>query len=176
MNDDMLVVATLGKSVGLKGYVKLHNKSDFASQFKKGASFNCDGGLNLTIKHFDISRSCVLFEGFEDVESAKTLTNKNLYTTKELTRKNCKLKKDEYFYFDIIGLKVVESGQILGIVIDIMDMSANYLLLVKVDDSLIKNGAAGEFYLPYVDRYIIDVSLQEGCIITKDAKDLLESL
>ncbi|BCX79372.1 ribosome maturation factor RimM [Campylobacter sp. 19-13652] len=176
MNDDMLIVATLGKSVGLKGYIRLHNKSDFISQFKKGANFICDGGLNLTIKHFDLGRSCILFEGFDDLDLAKTLTNKNLYTTKELTRKNCKLKKDEYFYFDVIGLKVVENGEILGIVSDIMDMSANYLFLVKVDDRLVNNGLVSEFYLPYVDRYILDISLQSGQIIAKDAKELLESL
>lgn len=172
----MLLVATLGKSVGLKGYIRLHNKSDFISQFKKGASFICDSGLNLVIKHFDLSRSCVLFEGFEDIELAKNLTNKNLYTTKELTRKNCKLKKDEYFYFDVIGLKVIENEELLGIVSDIIDMSTNYLLLIKVDETLVKSGAANEFYLPYVDRYVLDIDLKNGQINTKDAKELLESL
>ncbi len=36
---DFVQVAKLGKTVGLKGYVKLHNLSDFSSQFKKDATF-----------------------------------------------------------------------------------------------------------------------------------------
>lgn len=172
----MLVVATLGKSVGLKGYVRLHNKSDFISQFKKGASFSDGDGLELIVKHFDINRSCILFEGYESIEAAKTLTNKTLYTTKELTRKNCKLKKDEYFYFDIIGLNLLENGELLGKVIDIADMGANHLLLIKVDDALVSAGFCSEFYLPYVDRYVLSIDLDSGCINAKDAKELLQSL
>mgnify|MGYP000951624045 CR=1 FL=1 len=39
MNSDIVKVATIGRCVGLKGYLKLHNKSDFPEQFKKGATF-----------------------------------------------------------------------------------------------------------------------------------------
>mgnify|MGYP003325207756 CR=1 FL=1 len=47
MNSDLLEVAKLGRTVGLKGALKLHNLSDFESQFKKGAKFfTKDGGLS----------------------------------------------------------------------------------------------------------------------------------
>ena len=39
LKDDMLEVALLGKTIGLKGAIKLHNRSDFPSQFKKVQNF-----------------------------------------------------------------------------------------------------------------------------------------
>ena len=37
--NELLSVAKLGRVVGLKGALKLHNLSDFKEQFKKGACF-----------------------------------------------------------------------------------------------------------------------------------------
>ena len=47
---DMLEVAKLGKVVGLKGALRLHNLSDFLAQFKAGAVFKYRGGQELKIK------------------------------------------------------------------------------------------------------------------------------
>ena len=44
---DMLEVAKLGKVVGLKGALRLHNLSDFLAQFKAGAVFKSKGGQEL---------------------------------------------------------------------------------------------------------------------------------
>ncbi|MGG7047718.1 MULTISPECIES: ribosome maturation factor RimM [unclassified Campylobacter] len=175
MKSDILEVAQLGKSVGLKGYVKLHNRSDFPEQFKKGAKFFDKSGTQLVIKHYNKVRGEVLFEDFESVELAKELTNRMLYTTIEQTRKDCKLKKDEYFYFDIIGLKVVENNEILGVVDDIEQVSKDSLLLVKTDEKLTQNGFAKSFYLPYIDNFVKSIDLQSKEILAINAKALLES-
>ena len=65
------------------------------------------------------------------IKTIKTLTNKTIYTTKEETRKNCKLKKGEFFYFDIIGCEIYENNQRLGEVKDIDTVGANHLFLIK---------------------------------------------
>ncbi|CAD7286498.1 ribosome maturation factor RimM [Campylobacter suis] len=175
MKSDILEVAQLGKSVGLKGYVKLHNRSDFPEQFKKGAKFFDKNNTELVIKHYDKIRSEVLFEDFESIEKAKELTNRILYTTIEQTRKACKLKKDEYFYFDIIGLKVVENNEILGVVDDIEQVAKDSLLLVETDEKLTQNGFAKSFYLPYIDNFVKSIDLQTKEILAINAKALLES-
>lgn len=174
MNPELLIIAQLGKSVGLKGYLKLHNKSDFLEQFKSGAVFDSSKGLKLKIKHFDRQRELVLFEGYESVELAKTLTNSYLYSSKERSKKELKLKKDEYFYFDIIGLKVLEDEQNLGEVVDILETGAGFLLLVKSSDEFAN--LSKEFYLPYVNRYIQKVDIASGHILASGAKELLASL
>ena len=53
---DMLEVAKLGKVVGLKGALRLHNLSDFLAQFKAGAVFKSKDGQELKVKRFEPSR------------------------------------------------------------------------------------------------------------------------
>jgi len=166
LNSDIVEVATIGRCVGLKGYLKLHNKSDFPEQFKKGATFFDKNNNQLIMKDYNRQKELVLFEKFDDLDLAKTLVNKTIYTTKELTRKNCKLKKDEFFQFDIIGLKVVENGE---------NNFANSLLYIKTDDELIAGGKPKNFYIPYLERFIENVNLDSGEILVKGAKDILEN-
>lgn len=168
------MVAIIGKSVGLKGYLKLHNKSDFPEQFCSGAAFTCSNGSKLIIKHFDHNKGLVLFCGYESVQAAKTLVNVTLFSSIDETRKKCKLHKDEFFYFDIIGLYVFEDDQEIGKVIDIMETGAGFLLLIKVANEL--GQAINEFYLPYVDRYILEVDIDNKKIVSTGAKDLIQSL
>ncbi|QOR00652.1 MULTISPECIES: ribosome maturation factor RimM [unclassified Campylobacter] len=173
MKNDLVQVAKLGKSVGLKGYVKLHNLSDFYEQFKAGAKFFDIHQKIYTIKAFDKTRSLVLFDGFESVEAAKTLTNVVLYQSIETTKETCKLKKDEYFYFDIIGCEIFENDQKLGVVEDILENGAGFLFCIKCDENLKTN--VKNFYIPYVDKYIQKVDIENKQIITQFAMDILEN-
>lgn len=151
-----MLVAKLGRTVGVQGFVRLHNISDFPEQFECGASFFDKNSRVLKIKARNAQS--VLFEGFESLESAKTLVNLELFQSVEKSRASCKLGDDEFFYFDIIGLEVFENGLLLGVVKDILP-AGNDLLLIKSDESLVKKGFASEFYLPYVDFYIKSVEL-----------------
>lgn len=175
INDELLQVATLGKSVGLKGYLKLHNKSDFVQQFKSGAIFFDKDGKEFTIKAYDKINQSVLFYDYEDVDLAKTLTNKILFTTKDITRKTCKLKDGEYFYFDILGLCVVENDEILGVVKDIDDSTNTYLLEISTDANLVKQNLPKSFYIPYLDNFVVDINLKDKKIYTKNSKAILEN-
>lgn len=175
MKSDLVEVALLGKSVGLKGFVKLHDRSDFPKQFKKDAKFIDKDGNGLIVKSFNSANSSILFYGFEDVDLAKTLTNKIIYTTKELTRQTCKLKKDEFFYFDILGCEICENDQILGVIEDIEDSGANNLFYIKTDEVLVKQGFPENFYIPYIDRYVEKIDIENRKIYTKDAILILEN-
>lgn len=156
MNEALVLVAKLGRTVGVQGFVRLHNLSDFPEQFECGASFFDKNSRVLKIKARNAQS--VLFEGFESLECAKTLVNLELFQSVEKSRVSCKLNEGEFFYFDIIGLKVFENGLLLGVVKDILP-AGNDLLLIKSDESLVKKGFASEFYLPYVDFYIKSVEL-----------------
>lgn len=162
-----MLVAKLGRTVGVQGFVRLHNLSDFPEQFECGASFFDKNSRVLKIKARNAQS--VLFEGFESLECAKTLVNLELFQSVEKSRASCKLGDDEFFYFDIIGLEVFENGLLLGIVKDILP-AGNDLLLIKSDESLVKKGFASEFYLPYVDFYVKSVEL--GAKDSKKSADL----
>ena len=173
LNEALVLVAKLGRTVGVQGFVRLHNLSDFPKQFECGASFFDKNSRVLKIKARNAQS--VLFEGFESLESAKTLVNLELFQSVEKSRASCKLGDDEFFYFDIIGLEVFENGLLLGVVKDILP-AGNDLLLIKSDESLVKKGFASEFYLPYVDFYVKSVELQNKQIHAQNALMLLESL
>lgn len=167
MNEALVLVAKLGRTVGVQGFVRLHNLSDFPEQFECGASFFDKNSRVLKIKARNAQS--VLFEGFESLESAKTLVNLELFQSVEKSRASCKLGDDEFFYFDIIGLEVFENGLLLGVVKDILP-AGNDLLLIKSDENLVKKGFASEFYLPYVDFYVKSVEL--GAKDSKKSVDL----
>lgn len=175
MNSEFLEVAVVGKTVGLKGQLKLNNKSDFINQFKKGAIFYDKNSNEFEVESFDKAKLLIKFTGYNDIDSAKILTNKILYTTKADTIKNCKLKKDEFFYFDIIGCKIVENNQVLGIVEDIEKFPMNHMLLIKTSDELTQKNTPKNFYIPYNDRYIISVDIKNKTIFSKDSIDILEN-
>ena len=167
MNEALVLVAKLGRTVGVQGFVRLHNISDFPEQFECGASFFDKNSRVLKIKARNAQS--VLFEGFESLESAKTLVNLELFQSVEKSRASCKLNEGEFFYFDIIGLKVFENGLLLGVVKDILP-AGNDLLLIKSDESLVKKGFVSEFYLPYVDFYV--KSVERGAKDSKKSVDL----
>lgn len=175
MNEKKLVqVAKLGKTIGLKGYIKLHNLSDFPDQFKKNASFFCKDMRNiLKIKDYNPSNNTALFEGFENIEEAKKLTHSILYQSIEESRKTCKLKKDEFFYFDILECQVRDSKQKLGKVVDILEISHSYLFEVSTDEELIKQGLAKSFFIPYLDKFIKKIDTEKRLIECKDEAFLI---
>jgi 16S rRNA processing protein RimM len=169
-------VAQIGKVVGLKGDLKLHDRSDFPEQFCPGATFFTATRTPLRIRTFNAVSMHVSFEGYESRESARKLTNTVLYTTKDATRTHCELAEDEYFWFDIIGCTLVEDGVNLGTVHEIERIGPQECLHVKTAIALIEKGLEKAFVVPYVDRYVCTVDIEKKTIYTQDARELLESL
>lgn len=176
MSEELIQVAKIGKSVGLKGYVKLHNLSDFPEQFKKNTSFFLQNKEQIKIKDFNKQNNSVLFYNYENLDLAKTLTNNILYQSIEQTRKTCKLNKDEFFYFDIINCEVFIDDLNLGKVNDILDSSYNFLFEIKTSIELINKNYAKTFFIPYIDNYILNININEKKIFCKkEAFDILEN-
>lgn len=174
MNNELLEVALLGKAVGLKGALKLHNKSDFVHQYKKGAKFFLDNEV-VIVKEFNKKNSTIVFEGYDNIDLAKTLTNKILYQDIQTTRQTCKLDKDEFFYFDVIGMNVFDNETLLGVVEDILEVGASYLFRIKTSNDFVSKNYSSAFYIPYNDVYVNKISLDEKKIYTQNAILLLEN-
>lgn len=171
----LLHIATIGKVVGLKGEMKLHIKSDFPEQFKKGASFPINENENLTVSEVNHERGLIKFVGYASPEDAKKLTNKKLYTTIERTRKECRLDEGEYFWFDIEGCSVIEDGKVLGIVDEVDRISVTNYLNIKTDEALVKEGFAKSFLIPFSKPFTISTDIKEKIITVSGAMDILEA-
>lgn len=172
---NLLHVATLGKSVGLRGDIKLHIQSDFPEQFKKGATFILNGDKSVTISSINSDSSTVKLSGYENIDAIKALTNAKLYTTYDETRKNCHLEDGEFFWFDVIGCKIVEDGKTLGTVSEIERISISDYLKIDTDELLIESGEAKVFLIPYVDHFVKNVDINSKTIVVQGAFDILQS-
>jgi 16S rRNA processing protein RimM len=175
--EELITIATIGKAIGLKGDLKLHLYTDFTDQFRQDTTFLTDNQKYLKIQSYNHKRGAVNFYGFNSKEEASKLINHKLYTTKEESYKRCRLDKNEYFWFDILGCEVFENGIKLGKVKDIQRVGINDLIEISTDKLLVKDGKAKSFLIPYInDTYIKEVSLDTKSIEVSNALDLLDIL
>ncbi|NLN12979.1 MAG: 16S rRNA processing protein RimM [Arcobacter skirrowii] len=174
--NNKVYVAKLGKAVGLKGHLRLFIDSDFPEQFKKGSTFLTNKNFQLTISEYLKDRDLVSFEGFSDMESAKKLTNTELYTTIEQTKEFCKLKDNEFFWFDLILCEVYEDNLKLGVVSDVHRFPLNDYLEVKTDSQLVEKGLPKIFLIPHIfETFIQRVDIENKKIFAINAFDILEN-
>lgn len=176
MNSNDVFVAKLGKAVGLQGHLRLFIDSDFPEQFKKGAVFKTNKKLELKVAEYNSSRELIKFENFDDVETAKKLTNQELFSSIEQTKENCKLKKNEFFWFDLISCNVYENDLLLGKVKEIQRYPLNDYLEIITNEELVKKGFPKVFLIPHIfDKYILSVNINDKKIEVKDSLIILEN-
>lgn len=176
MNSNDIFVAKLGKAVGLQGHLRLFIDSDFPEQFKKGAVFKTNKKLELKVAEYNFSRELIKFENFDDVETAKKLTNQELFSSIEQTKENCKLKKNEFFWFDLISCNIYENDLLLGKVKEIQRYPLNDYLEITTDEELVKKGFPKVFLIPHIfDKYVLNVNINDKKIEVKDSLVILEN-
>ena len=173
--NNLLHIATIGKTVGIKGDLKLHIKSDFPEQFVKGASFFISEKETVTLSDVNHARGLIKLDGYTSPESARKFTNKKLYTTFERTRQECHLEDGEFFWFDIMGCSIVENGKTLGIVQEVDRITVSNYLSVKTDETLVKEGFAKSFLIPFHEPFILKTDIDEKIITVIGAMDILKA-
>jgi len=171
----LLHIATIGKTVGIKGDMKLHIKSDFPEQFKKNATFILNKKDNITLSDVNLERMLVKINGITNPEDAKKYTNAKLYTTYEETRKNCHLEEGENFWFDIEDCEVYEDGVKLGVVYEVERLTMHDFLSVKTDDAFVQQGLAKSFLIPYIPPFKVNIDIDKKIIEVSGAMDILEA-
>lgn len=171
-----IYVAKLGKAVGLQGHLRLFIDSDFPEQFKKGATFTTNRNLQLKVLEYIPTRDLIIFENYTDVEIAKKLTNQELYSTFEQTKEFCELKKNEFFWFDLISCNVYENGLKLGIVKDIQRYPLNDYLELITDAELVSKGLPKTFLIPHIfSKYIQNIDIEKKIINVSNSFEILEN-
>ncbi|MEO1938038.1 MAG: ribosome maturation factor RimM [Sulfurimonas sp.] len=173
--EPLLHIATVGKTVGIKGDMKLHLMTDFPEQFVKGASFLSNGKEKITLSDVNLERGLVKLNGITNPEDAKKFTNAKLYTTYEETRKNCHLDDGEYFFFDLEDCEVFEDGIKLGVVNEVERITITNYLSIKTDEALVAKGYAKKFLVPFIEPFKVCVDIDAKRIELRGAMDILEA-
>ena len=173
--EQLLHIATIGKTVGIQGDMKFHDKSDFPEQFKVGSSFLINKKDKITLTDVNYERGLVKINNLTNPQDCKKFTNAKLFTTYEETRKNCHLEKGEHFFFDIEDCEIYEDNKLLGVVKEVERIAITNYLIIVTDKSLVESGLPKIFLVPFVEPFKVSVDIDRKIITLCGAMDILEA-
>lgn len=154
--EDLLQVGIITQTHGIRGEVKVFPTTDDPRRFKKLKEIILDTGkekITLEIEGVKFFKNLVIlkFRGIDNINDIERHKSKSLY----VTRANAvKLRKDEYFIADLIGVEVFdEEDQRLGVLRDVIETGANDVYSVELEDGK-------ELLLPAIKQCILDVDIE----------------
>lgn len=164
-NDQRLVMGKIVDAFGIKGWVKIH---PFTEEVDTLATFgewiigdkvfevqdvNVHGGVSLIAK----------LKGIEDRTQAEALKHAKIQIDRNQLPKT-DTEEDEYYWMDLIDLKVInQSDVVLGKIIRLFSTGDVDVLVVQTE-STEPNLKPKEIMIPYVEAYVLSVSLDEKTI------------
>ena len=169
---EYLTVGKIVNTQGIKGEVRVISSTDFPKKrYQKGAQLTLfrdkQEPLLLTIdshrkhKTFDL----LSFDGYPSINDVENFRDGILKVAEEnLTD----LAENEYYYYEIIGLTVVdEAGKVLGKIKEILAPGANDVWVVD------RKGKA-DLLLPYIESVVKKIDLDKQQVMVELPEGLLE--
>lgn len=157
--ENILQVGIISSTHGIRGEVKVFPTTDDVNRFKKLKEVLLDTGrekLPLTIEGVKFFKQFVIlkFKGIDNINDIEKYRGKSLYVTRENA---VKLKKDEYFIADLIGLSVEnEDGSFQGTLKDVLETGANDVYIVT------DRNTEKEVLIPAIKDCILQVDVEQG--------------
>ena len=154
---EILQVGAVTSTHGLAGEVKVFPTTDDPKRFKKLKKVLLDTGKGmreLEVVQVKFFKNLVIlkFRGCDKIEDVMGFKGRELYVTREYA---VKLKKNEYFVADLIGMKVfLEDGSYLGTLDDVLQTGANDVYEVHMEDGR-------EVLIPAIRQCILAVDIEE---------------
>lgn len=155
--EQLLQVGVITSTHGLKGEVKVFPTTDDMKRFKKLKEAVLDTGKGqqtVQIESVKFFKQFVILKmkGFDRIEDVENLRQKSLYVTREHA---VKLKKNEYFIADLIGMSVyLEDGEKFGVLKDVLQTGANDVYVIDTE-------AHGEVLVPAIKECILEVKVED---------------
>ncbi|MCG3266848.1 ribosome maturation factor RimM [Yoonia sp. I 8.24] len=164
---DRVIVGSLGGSFGVKGEIRLKSFcadpaaiADYTPLYTEDGRAFAQMVLTGQLKNGFTAR----VDGVTTKEEADALRNVSLYADRDVLPS---LPDDEYYYADLIGLTVLDTGgATLGTVKNVMDHGAGDLL------ELIVPGQSDTILLPFTKAAVPTVDLSASRIIADPPEGL----
>lgn len=156
---ERLVIGKVINTRGLKGEIKIENKSDFLKErYKVGneiyLSNNEKEFITKKIVHFSFHKGFIylVLEGIDSIETASLYKNYLVYCS------SLDLKESDnvYHYLTLKDMEVVFKGEIIGKVIDIDNNTKQDLLRIDTGKKT--------FLIPFLDEFIINIDKDKRVI------------
>ena len=154
--EDRFQVGVITSTHGIRGEVKVFPTTDNVKRFKKNMEIILDTGkenIQLTVESVKFFKQFVIlkFKGIDNINDIEKYKTKSLY----VTRANAvRLRKDEYFIADLLGVDVWEdNGEKLGVLKDVIETGANDVYVITLEDGK-------ELLLPAIKECILEVDIE----------------
>lgn len=161
---DRIKVGKIVSAVGIKGEVKVYPYTDYPERFEElEGVFAQEEWLEIDRVRYQKNMVIIKFAGTDDRNAAEALRDRYLTIDKKDLRQ---LGEDEYFIFDLIGLKAQkEDGTLLGTVSDVIQNTAQDLYEITAQ--------SGQKYLvPAVKEFVTDIDINHGIMKIKPIEGL----
>ena len=156
--EDLLQVGVITTTHGVRGEVKVFPTTDDPARFKKLKNVVLDTGkelVDLEVAGVKFFKNMVIlkFKEYNDINQIEKYRKCPLLVTREHA---VKLKKNEYFIADLIGVKVLdEQEQELGTLEDVIETGANDVYQIRLKDGR-------QLLLPAIKECVLDVDVEAG--------------
>lgn len=156
--ENRLQVGIISSTHGVRGEVKVFPTTDDVNRFKRLKEVILDTGkenriLEIEGVKFFKQFAILKFKGIDTINEIEKYRGCGLFVTRENA---VKLKKDEYFIADLLGIQVRdENGNELGILQDVIETGANDVYQIRMTDGR-------ELLLPAIRQCVLEVNLEAG--------------
>lgn len=157
---------------GVSGEIKVQPWCNRSRDFLKFKKFILD---DISAKKFNLVRAKLLnnsiivlkLKDVDSLEEAKNLVNKTLY----VDRNDIKLKEDEHFLVDLIGLRVISENkeQTYGIITDVVTGNTK----TDLYEITLENGK--RCLIPAVKEIVTKVDLENGIVEVRTIDGLFDN-
>jgi len=160
--NEMIYIGKTVSTFGIKGELKVISDFEKCDKAYKIGNKILINNIEHVISGIRYHKNYILLEidDLKNINNILKYVGFNIY----IKRMDLHLEENEFLYKDLINSDIIDNdGSNLG---KIIEARQGVNLLIKVKGSK-------EFYIPYVDEYIIKFDLNNKKLYTKNAKDLI---
>lgn len=154
--EQLLQVGVISSTHGIRGEVKVFPTTDDVKRFKKLKQVILDTGrekLSLEVESVKFFKQFVIlkFKEIDNINDIEKYKGKSLLVDREHA---VKLRKDEYFIADMIGMDVfTENNEYFGVLKDVLETGANDVYIIEMQDKK-------EVLVPAIKQCILNVDIE----------------
>jgi len=172
--NEYIRVARIAGSHSLKGGLKIYTVTEIPERFEPGNTVYLK--LNEGYKKFTVSdfrpqkdKMCILqLEGINDRNSADLFKGVDIFIDGASAEKfRTKLEVDAFFYYDIIGCRVLYKGSDFGTVKDIMEAGSGEILVIE-------DQKGKSYMVPFVESMVNTERIEDKLIEITPVEGLLD--
>jgi len=164
---ELIKIGSISTTKGLKGEFKVYALDEELYYLEVGDQIFIEGVFeNLYIEKITMHKDLVVLklENYNRIDQIKSFKNQNVF----IDSKNIKLEKsDEILADDLLGFEVInEENCVLGKVVNVIGSKVQAVLVIENGDN--------EWMLPYVEKFVVDIVIDEKRIIVDPIEGMVE--